>query len=176
MRNTLLAAALPLMSVACINERAYLDPNEELPTLSTDGQALSFSGGGALSGDIGPVKGFRGTRGVKVEGFDDGACTYVTITGVGENGTGFMYVDLMPRVDELPEGDTGIGADDVTYEGTLVTLHADTDDGVPFDATASGGTVTMVKHASGARELTVHALGDDSAGGEAESIGMFRLR
>lgn len=174
--SLVLGLALPAVSVACVQERAYLDPNESFDAadyLGSDG--LEFTGGGQLSGDIGPVKGFRGSQGVTVEGFDDGVCTYVTITGVGDNGTGFLYVDVMPRVDELPEGSHGINADDVTYEGTLVTAHADTNDGAVFDGAATGGSVTMIKHANGIRELEIRALVDDTDGGETESVGVFRL-
>ncbi len=171
------ALAVPALAVGCMQERTYMNPNENLPSMDFGGNdSLEFSGGGALSGDIGPVKGFRGQQNVKVEGYDDGTCTYVTITGVGENGSGFLYVDVMPRVDELPEGSHAIDSGDVTYEGTIVTAHADTNDGNVFDANAEDGSVTLVKHPDGTRELSIQALVDDGSGNFTESVGVFKLQ
>lgn len=176
--SLVVALAVPAITVGCMQDHTYMDPNANLPIMDDlgGGDALEFSGGGALHGDIGPVKGFRGQQNVTVEGYDDGVCTYVTITGVGENGSGFLYVDVMPRVDELPEGNHAIDSGELAYEGTLVTAHADTDDGSAFDATAQEGSVTMIKHADGTRELSIQAVVDDGTGNFTESIGVFKLQ
>ncbi|OGQ15881.1 MAG: hypothetical protein A2138_15250 [Deltaproteobacteria bacterium RBG_16_71_12] len=170
-----------LVAAGCIEEHRYVDPNAQATSMMggdpfAGGTALQFSGSGSLSGDIGPVTGFQGTRGVRIEGYDDGVCTYVTITGVGDNGTGSMVIDLMPRADDLPEGTHGVGVSDETAEGSLVTTQADTDDGGAFYGDAEDGAVIMTHLPDGSRQLEVHALVDDRAGRLTEAVGEFRLQ
>lgn len=183
MRTPVLASLslASLVATGCLQEQQYMDPHAQDVSMpggdfgDEEYTALAFNGGGSLSGDIGPVTGFQGTRGVQIEGYDDGACTYVTITGVGENGTGTMVIDVMPRVDDLPEGAHGVGYADESSEVSTVTTQADTDDGVAFYGDAQDGTVIMTRLLDGSRQLEVHALVDDGAGHLTETIGEFRL-
>lgn len=168
-----------LVATGCMQEHQYVDPNANAEYLVGDdafgGTALQFRGSGSLTGDIGPVRGFQGTNGVQIEGYDDGACTYVTITGVGENGTGSMVIDLMPRADDLAEGSHGVGVSDETAEGSYISTQADSGEGDAFYGDAQDGTVIMTHEADGSRHLEVHALVDDGQGQLTEAVGEFIL-
>lgn len=142
---------------------------------AADPGALLPSGVNALSGDIGPAKNFLGEKNVTVDVYDDGTCTYILISGDAENGSGYLYVDVMPRVDDLDEGTHGITPGDVAYDGTLVIAHAETDDGEVFDGTASGGKVTLVRHPDGSSDLEVTAVVATADGEETTSTGSFGL-
>ncbi|MBI1947409.1 MAG: hypothetical protein HYS27_17070 [Deltaproteobacteria bacterium] len=188
MRTPLLAglSIATLAATGCLQQYQYLDPHANEQQWNTGGPgavgtALEFNGSGSLSGDIGPVKGFQGTNGVQIEGYDDGVCTYVTITGIGDNGTGSMVVDVMPRVDDLGEGSHGVGYYDDGYgegaeEISTVTTQANAGDGDTFYGDAQDGAVIMTLLPDGTRQLEVHALVDDGSGQLTEAIGEFRLR
>ncbi|MCC7074444.1 MAG: hypothetical protein IT383_24270 [Deltaproteobacteria bacterium] len=183
MRNLLLAS-LPVAALAtsgCMQELQYVEPHAH-DAWSTGGggdayvgqDALQFSGRGSLSGDIGPVKGFQRESAVEIDGYDDGVCTYITIRGVGDNGNGTMVVDLMPRAEQLPEGNTGVGYSE-TGEISTVTTESTTNGGATFYGSATDGAVIMTRLADGSRQLEVHALVDDGNGERTEAVGEFRL-
>ena len=163
---------LPIASIAsiafvavlsgCLGETEYRDPSQFVPTPTSAGSTLTFTGAGTLKGDIGPVHNF-GNHAVTLSGTDDGVCTYVTIDGAGDNGTGSMIVDIMPRVDELTEGRHGIGVDDETFEGTAVSAQATLDgsDDV-YEGYADSGHVVMTKNADGTRTIEILAGYSDS--------------
>src|SRR3954471_12584570 len=115
-------ALAPFALSACLSGTEYVDPTGNLEQFNMGSeQNVSFVGTGTLVGDIGPVKNIGAAHPVTITGYDDGTCTYVTLEGVGDNGTGTMIIDVMPRADEMADGTHGIGVDDETFEGTSVS-------------------------------------------------------
>jgi hypothetical protein len=167
LRASLLFLVVPV--VGCMGEHEYVDPSAGLqPAFGPGVQNLRFAGG-SMRGDIGPVRNL--SRNVTVSGYDDGVCTYVTIEGLGDNGHGTMVIDIMPRVDEMPEGRAGIGISDETYEGTVVSSVATLQGGEAHEASAYDGHVILRRLPNGAREIEVLAdYGDNTA-----STAVFRM-
>jgi hypothetical protein len=162
MRPLLVVFALSSLT-ACLSEVEYRDPTQFAPQLDfSSGTALTFTGEGTLKGDIGPVHNF-GAHPVTLSGFDDGTCTYVTIDGSGDDGQGTIVIDVMPRVDELAEGQHGIGIDDETFEGTSVSSQVLPASGDEYDGYADGGHVVMTKNPDGTRTIEVLARYSDTA-------------
>jgi hypothetical protein len=156
-------ASLSLAASACVNERVYMDPNEN----------LGFGGGGdyyeqgnvnveqaSVRGDIGPIRQFDDSAATGY-GYDDPEfnTSQVTLnaTSAQGNGTGLVIINLDKSIQELPAGRTVLQGSNEDFTSNYVQLCSDRSDGsVHFDGIAE--TVTIdIEERGNTRDINVEA-------------------
>ena len=151
-------SALLLGSGACLQERAYVDPNQNVGLDAADNMALSD---GSLRGDFGARRGFEGDA-TGLRGSSDPAYRMTTVHVVREQndlGAGMIILSTSGKtLDELAVGEHTFAYDPNSLDENNIFVNVCS--GVDaqmfdYDAPADRGTLTITPTADGQREVTV---------------------
>lgn len=166
MKTTLLlgACAVGMLSVGCLQDRTYLDPNQNLdPFASSSSSSTMNLKNGRLQGDIGGRRGFSGDA-TRLEGMNDPAYDTTSVNVVRtQEGTGAAMVILNisgRSLDRLSVGEhafsaSDFGSDVVVYSNVCSSGLAD-DSSFDYDAPVDQGTITIEDAPDGTRTVDVH--------------------
>ena len=184
MMKLAVAAFALLSTVACLNERTYVQPGGGLEggyAGITKGQSDPGFSSGSLTGDLGPIRSFNDDR-AAVNGYagdEFGGSSSVTVTGAGAGGTGFVILDFYSMdLKNAPAGTYTSSSTEMSDVG--VTVCSDSNDAsIHFDGPAEEATVVIEDIDADTREVTVDSSvrdGYDSFGPLTEQRASFRLQ
>ena len=156
MQKLAVAALVLLSTVACVNERTYVQPGDVAAGIQKGQSDAGFSRG-SLTGDLGPIRSFNDDR-ASVNGYagdEFGGSSSVTVTGAGAGGTGFVILDFYAMdLQNAPAGTYRSNSAEMGDIGVLVCSDSD-DASIHFDGPAEEATVVIEDIDDNTREVTV---------------------
>ncbi len=163
MKTTLLlgACTIGMLSVGCLQEHTYLDPDQNAGFTNTSSSTMSLRDG-ALRGDFGDRRGFNGEA-TRLEGQNDPAYGMTTVNVVREQdgvGAGMVILSISGRtLDKLDVGEHPFSYDDSFENSSEVYVNVcggDDDSAFDYDQPAQAGTITIEDSPNGLRTVDVH--------------------
>lgn len=175
-----IAVLVLLSSIACLNERTYVEPGTGNFRAIAKGQSDEGFSNGTLTGDLGPIRSFNDDR-ASVNGYagdEFGGSSSVTVTGASTSGTGFIILDFYSMdLQTAPAGTYSSTSAEMSDVG--VTVCSDSNDAsIHFDGPAEEATVVIEDIDENTREVTVDSSardGYDSFGQLTTQHASFRL-
>jgi len=183
MKKLLLVTSAALALTACVEERLYIDP------AAGGGTPIGFEKGpdtdgfsrGSLRGDIGPIVGFNDNA-ASVQGYvDEGyGSSSVTVTGVGQNGSGFVILDFYSMdLKTAPAGTYRANSVEMGDVGVIGCSDGGANGDIHYDGPAEDAEVTITDISPSEREVTVVASHPEDSfsdfQGVTESTASFRI-
>lgn len=163
MKTLLLGACTVGLLTGCLQERTYLDPEQNLGFNSGSSSNMSLRDG-RLSGDFGPRRGFDGEA-TRLEGSNDPqyGMTVVNVVREQQNvGAGMVILSISGRtLDNFEAGEHTFRYDQnelsATNNEVFVNVCGGNDDSAfDYDAPAESGTITVEDTADGLRQVDIH--------------------
>jgi hypothetical protein len=163
MKTLLLGACtLGLLATGCLQERTYLDPEQNLGPNTGSSSNMTLRDG-HLTGDFGPRRGFDGEA-TRLEGSNDPQYGMTTVNVVREQqdvGAGMVILSISGKtLDDFQVGEHRFSYDqnDLSSNSQVFTSVCSGVDGSAFDydQPADTGTITIEETTDGQRNVDVH--------------------
>lgn len=151
-----------LSTVGCLQDRTYLDPQQNAGFNNTSASQMSLRDG-RLAGDFGGRRGFNGEAS-RLEGSNDPAYGMTTVNVVRsqeEVGAAMVILSISGRsLDKFEVGEHSFHYDESsldTNEQVFVNVCGGADDtAFDYDAPARDGTITIEDSPEGLRSVDIH--------------------
>ncbi|MDP2343359.1 MAG: hypothetical protein Q8O67_20545 [Deltaproteobacteria bacterium] len=163
MKTLLLGACtVGLLTSGCLQERTYLDPEQNLGPNAGTSSNMSLRDG-RLAGDFGPRRGFDGEA-TSLEGTNDPQYGTTTVNVVREQqsvGAGMVILSISNKtLDDFQAGEHRFSYDqnDLSSNSTILANVCSGSDmsGFDYDSPAESGTLTIEDTSDGLRHVDIH--------------------
>ena len=162
MKTLLLGACtVGLLTAGCLQERTYLDPDQNVGLDSNTSSNMALRDG-RLSGDFGARRGFEGEA-TRLEGSNDPQYGMTVVNVVREQqsvGAGMVILSISGRtLDDYEPGEHRFSYDQTELSNgeTYVNVcGGDDDTAFDYDAPADRGTITVEDSPDGVRYVDIH--------------------
>ena len=156
------ACTVGLLTTGCLQERTYLDPEQNLGPNSGSSSNMTLRDG-RLQGDFGPRRGFDGEA-TGLEGSNDPQYGMTTVNVVREQedvGAGMVILSISGRtLDRFEAGEHRFEYDqsDMSSNSEIfVNVCGGNDDtAFDYDSPAANGTITVEDNTDGQRYVDIH--------------------